>query len=382
MNVGTPVLMVLAKAFPPSLGGVETYSEQIVRAYMRSGLDVVVLSQTEGVAGWTTRRVPEGTFELWNAGPGNQAHVFRRMVQQAVRVRRKFEVRAVHSTTWRVGVVGQLVFPKVPRVVSVHGREVLNYPRGTRPIMQKVLRSADQVLCVSGATRSIVLRAAQPVDTSAVVVEFNGLTDMVNDCTPAIRDDDGCVRLLSLCRLVPRKNIPRAVSALATLDRDLLAKVEFKIAGRGPQFDAIKAEVERHSLADIVKVIGYVDESEIPELYSEADIFVHPHSHVGEGDDFEGFGIAIADAMAHGCAVISGKDGGPAEFVADEVTGLIVDGESVTEIAAALRILISDAALRRRLARSGQRYATENFSWDRHIASARLLVEPAMEWAS
>lgn len=365
-----PIVVVLAKAFPPVLGGVETYSEQVVRAYLRAEYDVVVLTQTAGSGGWSERQTPDGSFRLWNTGPGNQAVVFRRMARQARRIRRVENVRAVHATTWRVGVVGALAFSNAPQVVTVHGREVLNFPLGTGWAMRRVLRRADRVLCVSSATRAIAIDAVEPRDPTRFVVAHNGLTDVRGEQPQVGSTAGGAVRILSLCRLVPRKNVRNAVEALGRLQRDTLDGVEFEIAGRGPELPAIAEAIEHYGLQDVVSILGYVDEDDVPALYRSTDIFVHPHSHVGEGTDFEGFGIAIADAMAYGCAVISGKDGGPADFVIDGVTGLLVDGNNPDAIADALSDLIKDAGLRQKLSRNGREYAMRNFSWDRHIVPA------------
>lgn len=371
-------IVVLAKAFPPTLGGVETYSEQIVRAYLRAGYDVMVLTQTDGTRGWARRHTIEGEYQLFNTGPGSQLAVFRKLLAETKKVRARTDtIRGVHSTTWRVALVAQLVFPHRTRVVTVHGREVLNFPLGAGAAMRWVLGRATVVLCVSTATRTIGIRAARPRDASRWLVSFNGLTEFRSADAPSVDGRQGTVRLLSLCRLVPRKNIARAVEAVALLPKHLRENLDFRIAGRGPEWDHIRQEISRLGLSEQVTMLGFVPDDSVGDLYDWADIFVHPHSHVGVGSDFEGFGIAIADAMAHGCMVVSGRDGGPADFVLDGETGLLVDGNDVSSVARALERALSDESLRRRVADAGRRFASEHFSWDVHVRQAVAQFERA-----
>jgi phosphatidylinositol alpha-1,6-mannosyltransferase len=364
-------IVVLAKAFPPTLGGVETYSEQVVRAYLRAGYGITVLTQTEGTAGWTRRDSEDGSFDLFNTGSGGQALVSLRLWSTARQLkRRSSEIIGVHSTTWRVGLVGQSVFSRMPRVVTVHGREVLNYPRPAGLAMRFVLNNATLVVTVSAATRTVGVTAAHSTKLDRWVVSHNGLTHTGSTAAGRRAEHGDPVRILSLCRLVPRKNVRRAVEAVANLPPHARTRIEFRIAGRGPDADSIAADIDRFNLRKTVSLTGFVAEDDVSSLYNWADIFVHPQSHIGEGADFEGFGIAVADAMAHGCAVITGRDGGPAEYVKHGVTGLLVDGNNATAISEALQRLVDDSPFRTRLAAAGRAFALESFSWDRHIEPA------------
>lgn len=365
-----PAVLVLAKGFPPTPGGVETYSDEVAKAYLRAGFRVFVLTQREGRRGWATHSTDDGTLRAWNAGSGNQIVTARRLWRQVLAMRSEHEIVGVHSTTWRVALLAQAAFRDVPRVVTVHGREVLNYPLGTGVLMRATLRDASTVITVSGETLRMASAAAGAAVDSRWVVSHNGLTD-VRRASNARRDArPGKVRVLSLCRLVPRKNVAHLVEAVALLSSEEREQLEVRVAGRGPEASRIEELIDRHALSDSVRLLGYVPDDDVPDLYAWADVFVHPHSHVGEGLDFEGFGIAIADAMAYGCAVVSGRAGGPLDFVRDGETGLLVDGDDPASIADAIRLLLRDPDHRRVVAVRGRAHALRSFSWDRHIIPA------------
>ena len=94
---------------------------------------------------------------------------------------------------------------------------------------------------------------------------------------------------------------------------------------------------------------------------------VHPHSHLDRGNEFEGFGIVIADAMSFGCAVVVGRDGGPGDDVADGRTGLLVDGDDPDQIASAIKALATEPGLLERVAAEGRRHALSSFDWGAHV---------------
>ena len=108
---------------------------------------------------------------------------------------------------------------------------------------------------------------------------------------------------------------------------------------------AIEAEIGRLGLQELVTMLGYVDDDDVPDLYRWADVFAHPHTNEGEGNDFEGFGIVIADAMHFGCVAISGRAGGPSELIQDGTDGYLVDGSRVDDIVTAFERLIAEPRL-------------------------------------
>jgi glycosyltransferase involved in cell wall biosynthesis len=376
-NNGGLRVVVLAKGFPPTSGGVEQYSLQIVRAYLRAGLSVTVLTQTEGSRGWSQVASVDGTFTLWNAGPGPQALVFLLMLRESLRLKRRVPVRSVHSTTWRVALVTLFAFRNRAKVLSVHGREIINYPPGLGPWLRRILAHSDVVISVSKATQILALGV---VNQAAVrgkwSVGYNGLT-YADHITRGKRipDAGAPIRLLSLSRLVPRKNIEASLRALSTAAISGHRNLEFKIAGTGPDRSRLELLARELGLEDNVTFLGYVRDENVPSLYEWADIFLHPHTHSGQGNDFEGFGIVIADAMMFGCAVVVGNIGGPRELIEHGVNGLLVDGERVEDVAETLVRLIESPELVRALGAEAQRTARLRFSWDNHIRPAIDLFE-------
>jgi len=172
--------------------------------------------------------------------------------------------------------------------------------------------------------------------------------------------EDGVVRLLSVGAVVPRKGFDVLIAALATLT-DLSWRLT--IAGdRTRDRDAaarLDADIARHSLGKRIAVPGAVSPQRLAALYAEADAFVLA-SH------FEGYGMAYAEAVAHGLPVIGTSAGAIPETVPRDA-GLLVDPGDIPALAQAMRRVIGDADLRRDLANAARAAAPGLPAW-RHSA--------------
>jgi glycosyltransferase involved in cell wall biosynthesis len=171
---------------------------------------------------------------------------------------------------------------------------------------------------------------------------------------------DGVVRLLSVGAIVPRKGFDVLIAALAMLT-DLSWRLT--IAGdRTRDRNAaarLDAGIARHGLGDRIAVLGAVSPQRLAALYAEADLFVLA-SH------FEGYGMAYAEAVAHGLPVIGTSAGAIPDTVPSDA-GLLVDPGDSFALAKALRRVIGDADLRRRLASAARAAAPQLPTW-RHSA--------------
>ncbi|WP_197320348.1 glycosyltransferase [Saccharomonospora sp. NB11] len=176
-------------------------------------------------------------------------------------------------------------------------------------------------------------------------------------------------RLVSVGRLVPRKGFDVAIAALRSLP-----ETELIIAG-GPQEGRLTEDAEATRLlrlarqlgvADRVHLRGRVARADVPALLRSADVVVCTPW-------YEPFGIVPLEAMACGVPVVASAVGGLTDTVVDGVTGLHVPPKRPDALAAAVRRLLSDAALRDAYGIAGADRARCRYSWDR-IASDTMRV--------
>lgn len=359
---------VMAKGYAPDEGGMQTYARGVAEAYAALGADVTVFSQTS--LGPRDERV--GPVRLIDIGPGKSFSVPFRLRGL---LRREQDAHGapdlLHATTWRTSIPPLLA--GLPFITTFHGREFMYGGRATAAVLRLIARRARHCVAVS---RYTAFRLAQRIPRlpAPPIVAWNGtaICPDLPECDAAIPAGSGPL-ILSLCRLEPRKNILNAVEA-AALCRDYGLEFRFVICGRGPDLADVRAKVDALSLGDRVHVLGFVDNARADALYHAADIFLHPQSTIDKGRDFEGFGIAIADAMLVRCAVIAGRDGGPAELIDDGEDGLLVDGTDPHAIAEGLKTLLRNADQRTALAGRAHDKAM-GCTWLRHVETILDAIE-------
>ncbi|MGC6330125.1 glycosyltransferase family 4 protein [Rhizorhabdus sp. FW153] len=358
------IIWLVSRVFPPDEGGVQTYAEQVAEAYRSNGYRVRAFVKSS--AG--PRRITHGKLDIVDVGPGSKMVTYVRLFRAISQVWRTGErPAAIHACTWRAALAA-LPFP-APLVITVHGRE-FGRPQGAAfRLMRRVLYRAQRVVAVSQTSRTMLLERI-PELAARCITAWNGTGTRAAafqaGATSAVADRP---QILTVCRLVPRKNVAAAIAAAASLLR-LGYRFDYRIVGRGEDLLDLQALIDGLGAAASIRLLGYVPDRELRQLYAASDIFLHPQIALEDGAEFEGFGISVADAMANGLACIVGKDGGPSELVRDNDTGLIVDGRSVDAIEAAVEMLLRDVELRLSIGLRAMDWATRVLDWQRHCQQA------------
>src|SRR6185503_13324463 len=118
--------------------------------------------------------------------------------------------------------------------------------------------------------------------------------------------------------------------------------------------EAIHAAARQSPFASDIRMLGFVADEQLPDLYRAAEVFVYPSL-------YEGFGMPPIEAMACGCPVICSTRGSLGEIVGNAAA--IVDPENVDSMAKQLSLLAKDGNLRERFRQAGLARA-RNFDWN------------------
>jgi phosphatidylinositol alpha-1,6-mannosyltransferase len=235
-----------------------------------------------------------------------------------------------------------------------------------------VLRGAAATFANSQNTKAVLSQF--DVDPNSAAVVYPGV-----DCSRfrpdidarAIRRRHGIENgmvLLSVGRLQARKGHDVAVRAVAALAPQF-PDIRYLIVGTGEERTRLEQLAVMHGVRNRVVFVGAVSDQELPAYYAACDIFVLPNRV--EQRDFEGFGIVFLEAAACGRPVVGGASGGVMESVEHGSTGLLVDGESVEAVAAALSTLARSPEVRQAYGRAGRTRVESRFTWE---ASATVVA--------
>jgi len=170
------------------------------------------------------------------------------------------------------------------------------------------------------------------------------------------------VRLLTSGIFFPHRRFEDAITAVKYL-RDGGVDVSLDIIGN-PDSDRVYAEKLMHLVAELgvgasVHFLGKVSEDELVRRYHENDLYLYPHHLQSDG-------LSPFEALSCGMPIIVSRSAGAHEVVRDHETGMVVDPKDPKGIARAVRELLEDPILYRKLSSEGAAFVRSNFSWQRY----------------
>lgn len=370
-------ILFCSRRFFPAISGMSVYATNLLRQLVAAGHDVTMVSQyradptgTRVYGGGPPPEIP-GVTVIGRRSLGEEAFAepggadFERDVDDMVATiltehrKRPFDVLHAqygYPNGWAVLLAAREA--SVPTVVSIQGGDghwVGSCCETHRLGMLNVLNHANALLigCESFA-QEVVDRLGVSRDRFIIVP---GAVDVARFRPPPGRapgDAANPVRLLYHGRVDRRKGSLDFLEALALL-RGRGVPFAASISGIGPDYDSSRALAERLGLD--VAFTGYVDYDAAPALYREADVFVSPTYA-------EGFSNTILEAMASGLPSVSCFAVGVVDCLRDGENGLLVRPGDVPALAEALRRVIEDAPLRRRLAATALEECRRTYSWE------------------
>lgn len=168
-------------------------------------------------------------------------------------------------------------------------------------------------------------------------------------------------RILTVGRLIARKGHAYLIEAMPQLAG--VPDAHLIIVGEGHERPALQAKIRELQLESRVTLTGHVSDAELNRLYASCQVFVLP-AIVDSAGDTEMLGMVSLEAMRYRKPVVATHVGGIADIVQDEATGLLVEQRDPAALAAAIRRLLADPTLSRRLGQAGYDYARDHFSWE------------------
>jgi len=231
-----------------------------------------------------------------------------------------------------------------------------------RFLIHLMIRKADGIITVSDFIRGEIIRQFR-VDESRVFTVPNSVSDHFKpvedrERIEILKRKYGIHKryFLHVGNIEPRKNLINLFKACDLVWNKLGGDFQLVVVGkRGWLYREIFETLRRAKFAEDVVFTGYVQDGDIPTLYSGADFFVFPSL-------YEGFGLPILEAMRCGVPVIASRVASLPEVAGD--AALYVDPNDPGDIAEKMVKLAFDETLKEALRRKGFVQAA-NFSWEK-----------------
>lgn len=170
--------------------------------------------------------------------------------------------------------------------------------------------------------------------------------------------------LLAVGALEKRKGIHLLLNALGSPHADDFPDWRLVLAGDGPERQALQTQAEELGIADRVDFAGWVDHGRLGGFFEQADLFVFPTLA-------DTWGVVLLEAMAFGKAIVASQMAGSAELIEEGVTGHVVDPYDEAALAGAIKAIIADRTVARRMGESARRQITAHTP---AAAASRLLT--------
>lgn len=258
-----------------------------------------------------------------------------------------------------------------PVVMTVHDLAHFRFPEKFGPLRGRLQRGLIRA-ALRGADRAIAVSAFTRDDMRAFTSYPSARTTVIHEGGPAPRHRlapaPDAERFFLYVGVIERsKNIEQLVGEFCDSEQLRKEGYELRIVGRpGNAMSRVERLVSARSDGR-VKLMGFVSQDSLDELYRDCSAMVFPSL-------VEGFGLVLLEAMAQGAPLIAMNTSAIPEVVGD--AGLLVDPADAGGIRRAMERLASDPSYCRELEQRGYRRLGE-FSWVEAARQTRLLYDKA-----
>ena len=226
--------------------------------------------------------------------------------------------------------------------------------------------SACTAIVVTGRTALDMLLTYGLTPNRITVVEPG-----TNPASLAIGSQPGELQLLSVATLSPGKGHAILLQALANLVHH---QWHLTCVGNLTRYPAtvkqVRSLIHEFKLHDRVSLVGELEETELEQYYSKADVFVLPTL-------LETYGMAVAEALARGLPVISTTTGAIPQLVGNDA-GILVPVGNLALLTRALEKMIANEAIRISFSKGARRVRKVLPNW-KHAASSFATVLEKLE---
>jgi phosphatidylinositol alpha-1,6-mannosyltransferase len=324
-------VLFITRKYPPQIGGMESFSYGLINN-IQCGKDTVILNKKQINLIW------------W------LPYAF---IISLVKTRK---ADVIHLGDGLLAPIG-LILKKISRrpvAITVHGLDVTYNNWFYQKINAASLKYLDKVICVSESTRQDCLQRHITENKLIIIPDgINGNKFSISNFQFSNKDKK---ILLTVGRLVKRKGHEWFIREVMP---QLEKNIQYWIVGKGPEKGNIEKVIQEKNLQNRVKLLGFVSEEKIKEIYHQANLFIMPNIEV-KGDR-EGFGIVALEASASGLPVVASDLEGLKDAIIDGQNGFLVkaqDKETYTnKINSLLHTDLKDFKIQ------AKKYTLDHYNW-------------------
>jgi glycogen synthase len=278
-----------------------------------------------------------------------------------------------HEFYWRA--LGRKWYSRIPKQALGHIAMAMLAKENQRPAL-----AFKNTICVSAATRNILLEAGIPVTNARVIHTGLDAKPYLNGQHnhPIVHDSQN-LNLLYAGRLSAEKGVDTAIKAMEKLvfSHDH-SGISLSVVGSGSaDYETyLRNLVTQAGLNDYVSFHGHVPAKDMPELLQKFDALLIPSIWP------EPFARVVLEGMVSGLVVLATPTGGTTEVLMDGENGLLFAPDDAEDLAQKIIYLAADAKLHRRLALAGKQTVVERFTKTKMIDEVESYLQEIFQSSS
>lgn len=352
-------IILITQDFPPEAGGIQTWCVELAKKFADKEIRVTVL--TKIYEGFSTEPFSYKNIVVVRLSDKNWKSKKNFRLYKAIS-----EVRSSKSivlcSNWKMAVPAYLFskFHKQDYFVVCHGLDGYEKRRKNRILQRKVFQNSTGTIAVSKFTRDYVIKNC--VETAISVINNGVDLNLFSQVNPSEKTlhkygiDSSKLNILNVGRLEERKGFDYTIQAIKDIEN-----IVFHIGGTGKYEAKLKNLVVELGINDKVVFHGFIPDEDMNELFNAIDLFVMPSRKVGYS--IEGFGITYLEAAACGTPSIGGINSGAADAIEDNLSGLLVDSDSIESIRKGIQYFIDNPKELEKMGSYGME-RVKKFTWE------------------
>ncbi|SNX52921.1 glycosyltransferase [Thermoanaerobacterium sp. RBIITD] len=290
---------------------IKLYDEDGVYIYRKHGWNIIPHKFTLGIYIWINEAVKLGIKYIKKFGKPDIIHA--------------------HNACY-AGYAAKILSDKfyIPYVITEHssGHFLNNIKLIDKLFLRGIYNNSKINITVSNELKKLLCQKYSLSSDKFMVIPNMVDTDFFT-VKPKIIDDN-FFSFLTICNLVPIKNVDILIKAFYKAFKDN-KNVMLKIGGIGSEYEKLKKIVIENNIEDKVKFLGILTREKVKEEMQKSNVFVL-------ASKYETFGVVLIEALATGTPVIATKCGGPNDIVKDGV-GVLVKPNDINELIKALKYI-------------------------------------------
>ena len=358
--------LIITRSFPPSIGGMQNLMWGLANAISKIDLTKVFADYEENHLDIDN----QVSFSIERVGGAKIFRKYRKAYLINEYIKSNKNIKNIIVDHWKSL---ELIKTNINKICLIHAKEI-NHDSGTKlnKRVLNVLNNVKTIVSNSEFTKNLAIEKG--VNPNLITVIHPGVDPIKEIDEKYLKKSKEILinkspRLITVSRFDRRKNHEKVLMAVRNL-KQIYPQIIYTCIGYGQEEERLKKLTRELVLENQVLFLNNVSEGLKNALISSSDIFVMPS--IKYKKSIEGFGITFIEAAQHGLPSIGGKDGGAADAIQHEKTGLICDGSSLEDIYSSINKLLENKNYKR--FGDFAKEASKKFLWSNMIEKYKRIL--------